>query len=100
MVRLRTTAACSAAARLRDRLSSNTLTIIVRAPSQPGMLRGAILPDRRAAHACSVFACGVDRFYQRETAASLSPVAARRGVGLNGLEKVFQNRLVSSRIAD
>jgi hypothetical protein len=63
------------------------------------MLGRAILASREA-HTFSAPAAGVDRFHERQAAASLSPVAARRGVGLNGLEKILQDGLVSSRVAD
>src|SRR5271168_3046357 len=100
MARRRTMAACSAAARLRERLSSKIFTITVRSPSPPGKLPRAILASRSAAHALSGPASFVDCFHERQAAASLSPVAPRRGVVLNGLEKILQNRLVASHIAD
>src|SRR5258708_4599624 len=100
MARLRATAACSAAARARASLSSKTFTITVRSPSQPGIRRRAILPCRRAAHGLSSPAGFVDCFHERQAAASLSPVATRSSIILNGLEKIVQDRLMPAHITD
>src|SRR5260370_37647498 len=100
MARLRATAACSAAARVRASLSSKTFTIAVRSPSQPGIRRRAILPCLRAARALSSPPGFVDRFHERQAAASLSPVATRSSIILNGLVAIVYDRLMPAHIAD
>ena len=51
-------------------------------------------------HALATFARRVNGLHQREAAAPLFSIASRLGTGSNSLQKIFQHRLMTSRVTD